>query len=643
MMAVGAVVLVFAASLGAGAAVLAAVGVLGDLRRGEAVAWSFAAGFGVIGWLVFFAAALGHIRWAEMFVLCLVAAAGMILLRHAAPSRGTPASVDGIGRALLCAIAVALFFDVLEGVSPPADADSLTYHFALPKQFLAAGRLEFVPRAGEGLVPLLPQMTYLLALGLGGEQALTLWTMASSWMVSALMFVLCRHHLSLNWSLAAALIFLTTPAVLYGGGSGQVEVRLTLFALAGAFAAGDAVHKGRIGYAVLAGLMAGFYAGSKYFGLLFAVACALPLFARRRWFPRTLVYGLAVLVAGFQWYGWNWYYTGDPVFPALYAFLDIPDSALWDQEHNAYFWDVFIGAESTVPANLFWFLRYPIQATLDPVAVFESRRTGFGPYGLLVLPFAAAGVWRFRRRLLSSRLTAPAVIAFVFYTLWFFSGTSQHIRHLLPVYAVLIMCLTVAASRWAEGRQLHRPLAAAVGLTILVQLGGHGVFALNYARYVFSDETREAFLRRNVTRFEPVPWINANLTGNDRILLRQTQLVYLLEVPHYSAHAITQILVDHSPRARDAKRFLEQLKARGITHLLLAQKVSPETGTIIDTGDENFRFWTFAETLRRAGCASIVKTFEIRSIGSRTLAAFRPPSGVDTGGVLKLKVDECRL
>ena len=431
--------------------------------------------------------------------------------------------------------------------------------------------------------------------------------------------------------------------MLYGGGSGQVEARLALFALAGAFAAGDAVHTGRIRYAVLAGLMAGFYAGSKYFGILFVVACALPLFARRRWFPRALVYGLAVLVAGFQWYSWNWYYTDDPLFPALYAFLDIPDSALWDQEHNAYFWDVFVPAESAVRANLFWFLTYPFQATFDSVAVFESGRTGFGPYGLLVLPFAATGIWRFRRRLLSSRLTAPAVIAFVFYTLWFFSGTSQHIRHLLPVYTVLIMCLTVAASRWAEGHQLHRPLAAAAGLTILVQLGGHGVFAFNYARYVFSDETREAFLRRNVSHFEPVPWINANLTRNDRILLPETQLVYLLDVPHYSAHPITQILVDHSPRARDAKRFLEQLKARGITHLLLTQKVSSETGTIIDTGDENFRLWSFAETLRRAGCASIVKTFETRSFGSRTLDAYRPVTRVDTGGVVKLKADECRL
>ncbi len=85
------------------------------------------------------------------------------------------------------------------------------------------------------------------------------------------------------------------------------------------------------------------------------------------------------------------------------------------------------------------------------------------------------------------------------------------------------------------------------------------------------------------------------------------------------------------------------MKALGITHLLLAGGVSPETGTIIDTGDESPRFWTFAETLRRAGCLTIVKTFENRSIGSRTLAAFQPVSGAGTGGVLRLETEGCRL
>ena len=70
--------------------------------------------------------------------------------------------------------------------------------------------------------------------------------------------------------------------------------------------------------------------------------------------------------------------------------------------------------------------------------------------------------------------------------------------------------------------------------------------------------------------------------------------------------------------------------------------MSPETATIIDTGDENFRLWSVAETLRRAGCARIVKTLEPRSIGSRILAAFQPVSGAGTGGVPRLESEGCR-
>ncbi len=89
MTALGTVLLLFAACLGAGAAVLASVRVLGDFGRGEAVAWSFAAGFGVIGWLVFFTAALGHIGWDEMVVLCLAAACRQRRARSSTPATRT--------------------------------------------------------------------------------------------------------------------------------------------------------------------------------------------------------------------------------------------------------------------------------------------------------------------------------------------------------------------------------------------------------------------------------------------------------------------------------------------------------------------------------------------------------------------------
>ena len=58
-MAVAAVCLVFLACLGAGAVVLRLLRVAADHHGWSGVIWSFAVGFGSVGWLSFFLAASG--------------------------------------------------------------------------------------------------------------------------------------------------------------------------------------------------------------------------------------------------------------------------------------------------------------------------------------------------------------------------------------------------------------------------------------------------------------------------------------------------------------------------------------------------------------------------------------------------------
>ncbi|NQU72418.1 MAG: glycosyltransferase family 39 protein, partial [Rhodospirillales bacterium] len=284
-MATGATALLFLACVGVGATTLRAIGVLEGLRRGERLPWSFALGIGLLGWITFFPAAFGLIAPLHLAILCLACASGLYFLFRAGFMPQDMPNLDRTSWILFAAVAIALAFDLLEGVSPPADADSLAYHFALPKQFLAAGRLEFVPRAADGAAPMLLHMTYLIALGLGGETTLTLWAMVSGWMPALLVFALSRRYLDFNWSLSVALIFLTTPAVLYGGGSGQMETRLALFALCAAFAVGDALRSGGIRYVVLAGMFAGFFGGAKFTGLIFIAACGAALLLGRRRVP----------------------------------------------------------------------------------------------------------------------------------------------------------------------------------------------------------------------------------------------------------------------------------------------------------------------------------------------------------------------
>jgi hypothetical protein len=637
VIAVAAMALLFLACLGAGAATLRLLGVLDDLPRGERLPWSFALGIGVVGWVAFFPAAAGFIAPPELAILGLAGAAGLYFLFRAGFMPEAMPALDRNGWLLCAAIAMALVFDLLEGVSPPSDADSLAYHFALPKQFLAAGGLEFVPRAVDGAAPLLLHMTYLIALGLGGETALTLWAMVSGWMPGLLVFAVSRRFLDLNWSLAVALIFLTTPAVLYGGGAGQMETRLALFALSGAFAVGAAMRGGGMRHVVLAGLLAGFYAGAKFTGFFFIAACGLTLLLGRRRVARGTVFGLVALAAGGQWYGWNWFHTGDPMFPMLFSALGMADSEIWNAVQDSYFRATYFGTEAPVSRSPLNLLTYPFWATLSGDAAFESRRTGLGPYGLLILPFALAGVWTLRRRLRASQLAVPALVVLLFYAIWFFTGSSQRVRHLLPVYPVVLICLTVAARRWVGDTRFRKPAAAALVLVSLTQLAGHAVFAKNYARYVFSGETRDAFLRRTVSKYPAMAWINRNLDRNDKVLTTERQLIYLAEIPVYYSHTDQEALIENHPGATDPVKLFNQLKKLGITHVLASDTATDGAVGI----DPRAGYRAMLNRLAQARCMEPVKILYMNAVSSRTLPSLGRSSVRMT--IYALRSGACRL
>ena len=595
--------------LGLGAAILRLFGVSESLSWGARACWSFALGTGVLGWLLFPAGVLGLFDGTALALLLAAGACGVIFLGRPSAAIARP-RLDRVQWALLGLLGVAAAFDLLEGLSPPADGDSLAYHFQLAKRFLAAGRLEFVPRALDGAVPLLVQMTYIPALGLGGERALTLWTFVSGWGLAALFYTVCRRHLDVTWSLAAALVLVTTPAVVFGAGSGQVEARLAMFAAVAAIAAASALGTGRLRYAALAGLAAGFFMGGKYTGLFFVAAVGVVLLARRGWLARGAVFASVALVAGSQWYGWNWYHTGDPVFPLLFGWLDYGDNGYWNADHAAFLQKAFFGPEQAVAKTPLWFLVYPFVATLAGPPQFESGRTGFGPYILLILPFALAGVWKFRDRVARSPLAPIAVIVVVFFALWFFIGSSQRVRHLLPMLPLLLLLVTAAARNWCDAPERLRPMAAAVALTLAVQLAGHGLFGLNFAHHVFAGESRDAFLRRNVGDYVAVQWVNAHLQPSKRLYLTIRNLNYLIDIPIYYAHFAGEALIDIRPAAYDPPRFYRQLRKQGITHLLVTEE-NPPAGT-----PAYGRQW---RGLTRMGCTETIKRLKINSFASRTL------------------------
>ena len=52
--------------------------------------------------------------------------------------------------------------------------------------------------------------------------------MLTGWAPGLLMYAIARRYIDRTWALALLAVFITTPAVLYGGGSGQIETAAQL-------------------------------------------------------------------------------------------------------------------------------------------------------------------------------------------------------------------------------------------------------------------------------------------------------------------------------------------------------------------------------------------------------------------------------
>jgi hypothetical protein len=596
--------------LGLGAAGLRALGIFEDLTPGQAWAIAFALGTGLLGWLVFFPGVAGYLTAPVLVGLLVLGATGAVLLLRMVSRPEAPNRITWV---LMAVALVAAGLDLAEALSPPGDTDSLAYHFSLPKKFLTDGGIEFVPRIISGASPLLVQMTYVPVLALGGERAMMLWTLISGWAAGGLLYALCRDYLGQAWSLAVAVVFLTLPAVVYGAGSGQIEMRTAMFVMVAAFATGRALEGRRASYAVLAGLAAGFFVASKYLGLFLALACGLIMLARSGWLRRGSIYAVAALVAGFQWYAWNAMHTGDPVFPMLFEWLGSPDSGYWTDEQQAAFHQYFSSMELVVPPNLFWYFAYPFKAVFDGHPVFESSITGFGPYLVIVLPFALVGAWREKRLVLAWPLSGYLFLPLLYYTFWFFISSSQRLRHLLPVLPPLLLWASVAAHRYVTGRALVRPLVAGLIVVLGIQLGGHAFFSLKFLQHLASGESREAFLTRTVSGYEAVPVLNARLTNRDRLLLSDRQYLYYLEFPYLLANQHIQAQINFLPGVRDTGAYMRQLRAQGVTHVLAFGDMTPTPR------DEDPTIVWLVSAAWRDGCLKPLVSVPVTIYKSRTM------------------------
>jgi hypothetical protein len=509
---------------------------------------------GAAGWsLIWFFLGLAGVYNTASAIVAIVAGIALAVyglgrLREMRGESRTPEKASGVNSFLLVLIAVPIVLALIGSLAPPTAKDTLLYHFALPKAFIAQHSNAFVEGNIASYLSLGAEMHSVWAMLLGSLINARVAEAAAggvNWLffplLLAAVFGWARElSVSRRLSLIGVLIFSAIPTAYHEASSAYVDVELALYVTLAVYGLTRWWRTLGFSWLVLTAIFLGAALSIKLTTIFIFAAAALVIIFRAREVKenssdagRIIGLGFAGLVlAGViasPWYLRTWAATGSPVFP-FYMRIWEGKAAGWDVDRS----DMFQDMNSNYGGNDKSAVNYLIALwNLSVNAQPEIPRNFDGVIGvafLIGLPLLIFGLWKLDLPVEIKICIAVAAIAYLF---WLFS--SQQLRYLLPIAPLLAISIVAAVEKLgaATRRVLEVSLAAASVAGILV---GFAWFCQRAPlRVVLGGESRDAFLTRNLDYYPYYAWLNTETPPDTRVwLINMRRDTYDLDRPAVS-------------------------------------------------------------------------------------------------------------
>ena len=500
----------------------------------EQLACCTTVGLGVLAYLVF---GLGLLGWlyrgvvllvlAVLQVPCLSVWRALIDQARALPSavRRWPASTCG-------AIVLVLGWGPvwLQPLYPPTAWDATECHLAYAKVFLQHHRVIFTPFLRHEVFPQLQEMLFTLMM--------LLFTDIAAQLVQFLMFALMAIALyawgrrlgtpRIGWWAAA--LWCSHPLVVWLASAAMVDVGVALFVGMGACALWVWAASQQRPWLILAGVLGGCAAGSKYHGLFgiggFGLVVLWYSLRRGRWADVALFLGVACAVAA-PWYLRNVYYTGNPLFPFFARYFG---SGPWSAEEAGRYEAQLLhqGPGKTIAFFLHGWWNLAVHQRW-----FDGAQH-LAPCALSAVPFLALPVL-FLRALTERPLRLPLVLVCAYLAGWF--ATAQDLRFLVPALPLL----GLATASALDGIVRMIPLKSGMRRDAFITACGCALLLIPTARYTgrvlkqwglppVTAQQRERYLSQTVPLYPLIARLNA-LKGRQYTVyvLYQENLAYFAD------------------------------------------------------------------------------------------------------------------
>lgn len=455
-------------------------------------------------------------------------------------------------KVVLVLIAIPVILAFIAALAPPTAKDTLLYHFAVPKAFIAQGSNDFIEGNIASYLALGTEMHSVWAMLLGGflsPRAAEASAGATIWMFFPLLLAAAfgwarEIGVSRRSSLIAVLMIAAVPTAYHVAASGYIDLALALYVTLAIYSLSRWWRSLENGWLILIGIFLGAALSAKLTTVFVIAAFALIILLRVRKakesepdsLVKILISGFAaLLLAGFiaaPWYLRTWQQTGSPVFP-FYMSIWPGDAPGWDVDRSNLFQAMNSQYGGIVKTPLDYLLapwNVSVVAQPEQAVYFDGV---LGVAFLIGLPLLIWALWKFEMPI---EIKIGAGVAATVFLFWLFS--SQQLRYLLPILPVLAIGIAAAVEKIAEKRS---PLFMAAKYSISVA----AVFGLLTSlawflqkaplRVVLGGETRDQYLARNLDYYPYYQALNTTTASDAKVwLINMRRDTYNLDRPVFS-------------------------------------------------------------------------------------------------------------
>ncbi len=423
--------------------------------------------------------------------------------------------VDKETKIFLFMMVLALLPIFITTLYPPFRGDEISYHLATVKQYIETHAITPTIYLRYAVFPRNMEMLFLFPMLFFKDISSHFVSFLSLFYTSIALYAFCKTYYTKKAGLISAGLLISNPIILWLSGVGYIDAGLMLFVTISILSLLEWIRTMDDKWLIILSVTIGFAAGIKYSALFFVILIFIVVVYKsilnKRYKTMALFIVLSILSL-LPWYAFNYYYTGNPVWPFFSKIFGI---TIWDaNDIRSQLTDLLRAHAGS--KTLMSFLQLPWNLIFKNWREYQFLTEVPSPLSLIFIFLSSISyiIAVFKK---DNTIRILALIGFLYTVFWFF--TAPLIRYLVPAIPILCAVSGVLLAELVEKIKINNKFVI-ITLFFLVALQGEN-YALNSIKVnglpPVTIKQRQKFLENHLAAYKGFKFLNRRINKTDTV------------------------------------------------------------------------------------------------------------------------------